>query len=112
MADMRARSPVAQSTASRTYSAIAISAARRLRLTVPSSETARAAKGGFAAIGARNRASGLFCARARESIVELAAAGDLKVPLARTFALEDARDAAAMLAGPRPGGKLALVPGA
>jgi len=32
---MRARSPVAQSTASRTYPAIAISAARRLRLTVP-----------------------------------------------------------------------------
>jgi len=35
MAAMRARSPVAQSTASRTYPAIAISAARRLRLTVP-----------------------------------------------------------------------------
>lgn len=44
--------------------------------------------------------------------MELAAAGDLTVPLARTFAFQDARDAAAMLAGPRPSGKLALVPGA
>jgi len=41
--------------------------------------------------------------------VEPAAAGDLTVPLARTFAFEGARDAAAMIAGPHPGGKLALV---
>jgi NADPH2:quinone reductase len=41
--------------------------------------------------------------------VELAAAGDLTVPLARTFAFEDARDAAAVLAGPHPSGKLVLV---
>ncbi len=69
----------------------------------------RAADEGFAAIGASNPASGLFRASARASIVGLAASGDLTVPLARTFAFEDARDAVAMLAGPHPSGKLALV---
>jgi NADPH:quinone reductase-like Zn-dependent oxidoreductase len=64
---------------------------------------------GFAAIGAGNPASGPFRAGARASIVGLAASGDLTVPLARTFAFEDARDAVAMLAGPHPSGKLALV---
>ena len=39
-------------------------------------------------------------------------AGDLTVPLAGTFAVEDGRDAMADLAGPHPSGKLALVPGA
>lgn len=64
---------------------------------------------GFIAIGAGNPASGPFRAKARERIVALAAADDLTVPLARTFAFEDARDAVAMLAGPHPSGKLALV---
>jgi hypothetical protein len=50
-------------------------------------ETAPAAKNGFVAIGARNPAGGLFCARARAWIVELAAAGDLTVPPARTLRL-------------------------
>jgi NADPH:quinone reductase len=39
----------------------------------------------------------------------LDAAGDLTVPLARTFPFEDARGAVTMLAGPHPSGKLALV---
>ena len=69
----------------------------------------RAADEGFAAIGASNPASGPFRASARASIVGLATSGDLTVPLARTFAFEDARDAVAMLAGPHPSGKLALV---
>jgi len=69
----------------------------------------RAAKEGFAAIGASNPASGPFRANARAGIVELAAAGDLTVPLARTFPFEDAPAAVATLAGPHPSGKLALV---
>jgi NADPH:quinone reductase len=69
----------------------------------------RAADKGFTAIGASNPASGPFRASARAGIVGLAASGDLTVPLARTFAFEDARDAVAMLAGPHPSGKLALV---
>jgi NADPH:quinone reductase len=69
----------------------------------------RAADEGFSAICASNPASGPFRASARSRIVGLAASGDLTVPLARTFAFEDARDAVAMLAGPHPSGKLALV---
>jgi NADPH:quinone reductase len=71
----------------------------------------RAAEEGFIAIGASNPASGPFRAKARAKIVGLAAAGTLTVPLARTFAFADARDAVAMLAGPHPSGKLALLLG-
>jgi NADPH:quinone reductase len=69
----------------------------------------RAAREGFVAIGAGNPASGPFRANARAGIVELAASGGLTVPLARTFPFEEARAAVAMLAGPHPSGKLALV---
>jgi NADPH:quinone reductase len=69
----------------------------------------RAASDGFVALGASNPASGPFRAKARAAIVELAAAGKLTVPLARTFAFENAEEAVAMLAGPHPSGKLALV---
>jgi NADPH:quinone reductase len=69
----------------------------------------RAAQDGFVAIGASNPASGPFRAKARAGIVALAAAGTLQVPIARTFAFEDAPDAVAMLAGRHPSGKLALI---
>jgi NADPH:quinone reductase len=69
----------------------------------------RAARDGFAAIGASNPASGPFRASARARIVAMAEAGDLTVPIARTFPFEDARAAVAMLAGRHPSGKLALV---
>jgi NADPH:quinone reductase len=69
----------------------------------------RAASEGFIAIGASNPASGPFRANARAGVVDLAAAGDLTVPLARTFGFEDAKQAITMLAGPHPSGKLALV---
>jgi NADPH:quinone reductase len=72
----------------------------------------RAAEEGFVAIGAGNPASGPFRASARARIVAMAASGTLTVPVARTFAFDDARDAVAMLAGPHPSGKLALVLGA
>lgn len=71
----------------------------------------RAADEGFVAIGAGNPASGPFRASARARIIEMAAVGNLTVPVARTFAFEDARDAVAALAGPHPSGKLALVLG-
>jgi len=69
----------------------------------------RAAQDGFIAIGASNPASGPFRARARARIVALAAEGKLEVPLAGTFAFEDAQAAVATLAGPHPSGKLALM---
>ena len=72
----------------------------------------RAADEGFVALGASNPASGPFGANARASIIEMAASGNLTVPVARTWAFEDARDAVATLAGPHPSGKLALVLGA
>jgi NADPH:quinone reductase len=68
----------------------------------------RAGREGFVAIGASNPASGPFRARARSGIVAMAADGNLTVPIARTFAFEDARAAVTMLAGPHPSGKLAL----
>jgi Zinc-binding dehydrogenase len=71
----------------------------------------RAADEGFVTIGASNPPSGPFRANARASIVEMAASGNLTVPVARAFAFDDARDAVAMLAGPHPSGKLALVLG-
>ncbi len=69
----------------------------------------RAGADGFAAIGAGNPASGPFRAKARAGLVEMAAAGDLTVPIARTFPFLDAREAVATLMGPHPSGKLALV---
>ncbi len=72
----------------------------------------RSAREGFVAIGASNPASGPFRASARARVVAMASAGSLTVPMARTFAFEDAREAVAMLAGPHPSGKLALVAGA
>jgi NADPH:quinone reductase-like Zn-dependent oxidoreductase len=69
----------------------------------------RAAAAGFTAIGAGNPASGPFRAKARAGLVEMAAAGDLRVRIARTFAFQDAREAVAALKGAHPSGKLALV---
>jgi len=69
----------------------------------------RAAAEGFTAIGASNPASGPFRAKARAGLVELAAAGDLTVRIARTFPFQDAREAVAALKGPHPSGKLALI---
>lgn len=71
----------------------------------------RAADEGFVAIGASNPASGPFRANARDRIIDMAASGDLTVPVARAFAFEDARQAVAALAGPHPSGKLALILG-
>jgi NADPH2:quinone reductase len=69
----------------------------------------RAAAEAFTAIGARNPASGPSRAKARAGIVEMAAAGNLTVPIARTFPFPRAREAVTVLAGPHPSGKLALV---
>ena len=46
----------------------------------------------------------------RADLVRLAAEGGLKVPMARTYPLERALDAAALLRGRHPGGKVALLP--
>jgi len=70
---------------------------------------ARAKADGYVFIGASNPASGPFRARARSRILKLAQNGDLAVPMAGTFAFDDAPAAFAALTGPHPPGKLALV---
>jgi hypothetical protein len=55
---------------------------------------------GFVAIGVGNPASAQFCPRPRRGTWSC----PQPVALARTFALEDARDAVAMLARAHPGG--------
>jgi NADPH:quinone reductase len=72
---------------------------------------ARAKADGYVSIGASNPASGPFRASARGAILKLAADGDLTVPMAATFAFDDAPAALATLTGRHPPGKLALVTG-
>ena len=70
----------------------------------------RADAEGFVAIGGAMPASAAFRDAARARLIELAATGQLVVPVARTYPLADAREALADLMGGHPGGKLALVP--
>jgi NADPH2:quinone reductase len=70
----------------------------------------RAQTDGFTAIGGAMPASAAFRDQARAGLIALAATGDLVVPVARTYPLEQAREALAFLRGGHPGGKLALVP--
>ncbi len=70
----------------------------------------RAQRDGFLAVGGRNPASQSFRDRARQPLIELAAAGSLVVPIARTFPLEEAPSALELLMTGHPGGKLALLP--
>jgi NADPH:quinone reductase len=69
----------------------------------------RAKAEGFVFIGASNPNSGPFRAAARGRIVQLAAAGNLVVPIAQTFPFDAAPAALRMLTSPHPAGKLALV---
>ncbi len=55
-------------------------------------------------------ASAAYRDSVRAHLIELAAAGSLEVPIARTFALADAPEALRFLAGGHPGGKIALIP--
>jgi NADPH:quinone reductase len=70
---------------------------------------ARAKSDGYVFVGAANPKSGPFRARARSRVVTLAESGELIVPMAQTFAFDDAPAAFTMLTGPHPAGKLALV---
>jgi NADPH2:quinone reductase len=65
---------------------------------------------GFIAIGGAMPASAKFRDEARAHLIELAGAGKLVVPIAKTFPLGEARDALELLSSQHPGGKLALIP--
>jgi len=68
----------------------------------------RAKADGFVFVGASNPASAPFRAHVAPRIVAMAAEGDLAVPMAATFAFDDAPAAFAMLTSPHPPGKIAL----
>ena len=68
----------------------------------------RAKADGYVFVGASNPASAPFRAHAASRIVAMAADGDLVVPMAATFAFDDAPAAFAMLTSPHPPGKIAL----
>jgi NADPH:quinone reductase-like Zn-dependent oxidoreductase len=70
----------------------------------------RAARDGFPAVGGAQPESKAFRDSIRQRLIDLAAAGQLEVPVARTFPLADAMVAAEVLESQHPGGKLALVP--
>ncbi len=70
----------------------------------------RAEADGIQAVGGAQPESKAFRDSVRQRLVDLAADGRLVVPVARTFPLADAQEAAQVLESQHPGGKLALVP--
>lgn len=71
---------------------------------------ARAQAEGFRAIGGAMPSSAAFRDRVRQPLIDMAARGELVVPIARTFPLDEARAAMELLGGQHPGGKFALIP--
>jgi NADPH:quinone reductase-like Zn-dependent oxidoreductase len=80
---------------------------RKRVVTIAAAPRARADR--YVFVGASNPESGPFRARARGGILKQAQDGELVVPMAQTFAFEDAPAAFAMLTSPHAPGKLALV---
>ncbi|MCB0896265.1 MAG: NADP-dependent oxidoreductase [Nocardioides sp.] len=72
--------------------------------------SARAETDGFAALAGAKPASKAYRDAVRASLVALAAAGGLDVPVAQTFPLADAASAVDLIRSGHPGGKLALIP--
>ncbi|MDQ4213155.1 NADP-dependent oxidoreductase [Microbacterium capsulatum] len=70
----------------------------------------RAAEDGIAAIAGSQPASAVFRDGIRAELARLADEGELVVPVARVYPLEEAVEATRFLAEGHPGGKLALVP--
>src|ERR1700761_8638033 len=71
---------------------------------------ARPAAEGFEVVGGASAESATFRDAVRGDLVAMAARGELVVPVSRTFPLDEAAAALALLAGEHPGGKLALIP--
>jgi len=70
----------------------------------------RGADAGIRVIGGDLPTSAVYRDRVRPDLVRMAAEGHLEVPMARTYPLERALDAAELLRGRHPGGKVALLP--
>ncbi|WP_232506114.1 quinone oxidoreductase family protein [Microlunatus flavus] len=71
---------------------------------------ARAKQDGFRAIGGAMPESAAYRDRVRADLIAMAGRGDLVVPMARTFPLDQGREALDLLQSQHPGGKLALIP--
>lgn len=69
----------------------------------------RARSDGFRVVGGSDPTSVAYRDGRRRDLVALAAAGELVVPVARTFAFDEAPAAMELLASGHPGGKLALL---
>lgn len=87
---------------------LALVAERRRIVTIAA--PARAVAEGFLAIAGSQPESARFRDEVRGELIALAQNGDLVVPLARTFPLDEAPAAHRLLATGHPGGKIALVP--
>lgn len=86
-----------------------LSAGDRSRMvSIVGSDAARAA--GFQTIAGSMPDSAAYRDSVRADIIAMAAAGDVMVPVSETFVLRDAREAIALVASGRAGGKVALVP--
>jgi NADPH2:quinone reductase len=70
----------------------------------------RAGEEGFEVVGAARPDSTAFRDSNRANLLDLAARGELVVPVSHTYPLEAAAEALAFLAEGNPGGKLALIP--
>lgn len=70
---------------------------------------ARAGAEGFRAIAGAQPESAAFRDSVRQQLLDLAADGRLRVPIARTFALTDGREAIDYVMQGHPGGKVALI---
>lgn len=70
----------------------------------------RASEAGILAIAGSMPASAMFRDEVRGELTALAQNGDLVVPVARTYPLEQAPEAHRFLATGHPGGKIALIP--
>jgi len=70
----------------------------------------RARQEGFRAVGGMDPESRAYRDEVRAELIALAGDGRLEVPMARTFPLDHAAEALALLADGHPGGKIALIP--
>lgn len=70
----------------------------------------RAKETSIQAIGGMMPASAAYRDGVRADLIAIAAAGELEVPVARTYPLTEAPEALAFLRDGHPGGKLALIP--
>jgi NADPH:quinone reductase-like Zn-dependent oxidoreductase len=87
---------------------LALVADRNRIVTIAAADRARC--DGFTAIAGAMPASQAYRDSVRGELVRLAGEGKLVVPVARMFRLADAVEAAELLMGGHPGGKLALAP--